>query len=53
MFLITFLITLLQDVYIDKKLKEAPDASYAIGVFIGTILPFFDFGVYRIYNLQK
>jgi hypothetical protein len=34
------LITLLQDVNIEEKLKEAPDNSYSIGVFIGTMLPF-------------
>jgi len=33
-------IYLLQDLDIDQKLKEAPDDSYAIGVFIGQLLPF-------------
>ncbi|REG89479.1 hypothetical protein [Winogradskyella sediminis] len=36
----SFLITLLQDVNIDEKLKNAPDNAYSIGVFIGTLLPF-------------
>ena len=31
---------MLQEVDIDQKLKDAPDDSYAIGVFIGQILPF-------------
>lgn len=34
------IINLLQEVEIDQKLKEAPDSSYGIGVFIGTLLPF-------------
>ena len=34
------LITLLQEVDIEQKLKDAPDDSYSIGVFIGTLLPF-------------
>lgn len=34
------LILVLQEVDIDQKLKDAPDDSYAIGVFIGQILPF-------------
>jgi len=33
-------LALLQQVDIDKKLEEAPDSSYSIGVFIGTMLPF-------------
>ena len=34
------LIKLFQEVNIEEKLKEAPDNSYSIGVFIGTLLPF-------------
>lgn len=30
----------LQDIDINKKLEEAPDSSYGIGVFIGTLLTF-------------
>jgi len=30
----------LQQVDVEKKLKEAPDNQYAIGVFIGEMLPF-------------
>ncbi len=46
------LITLLQEVNIDEKLKEAPDNNYSIGVFIGSLLPFvvlviIAFAIYR------
>jgi len=35
------LITLLQDAAdIEKKIQEAPDSGYEIGVMIGTYLPF-------------
>lgn len=33
-------LVLLQQVDIEKKLEEAPDANYSIGLFIGTMLPF-------------
>ena len=51
------LITILQDVNINDKLKEAPDSSYGIGVFIGTLLPFvvlviIAFAIYR-YNKNR
>jgi hypothetical protein len=48
-------ITLLQDVNIDKKLEEAPDSSYGIGVFIGTLLPFLVLVAiaYAIYRYNK
>lgn len=51
------LITILQDVDINEKLKEAPDSSYGIGVFIGTLLPFvvlviIAFAIYR-YNKNR
>lgn len=50
-----FLITLFQEVDIDKKLQEAPDSSYGIGVFIGTMLPFFVLVIiaYVIYRYNK
>ncbi|MFK5889160.1 MAG: hypothetical protein QM486_00335 [Flavobacteriaceae bacterium] len=35
-----FFINLLQQVDVEKKLKDAPDNQYAIGVFIGEMLPF-------------
>ncbi|WP_339753101.1 hypothetical protein [uncultured Winogradskyella sp.] len=49
------LITLLQDVNIDEKLKEAPDDNYGIGVFIGTMLPFVILVIiaYTIYRYNK
>ncbi len=34
------LISLIQKIDINEKIKEAPDNSYEIGVFIGTLLPF-------------
>lgn len=34
------LISILQEVKINEKLKEAPNDDYGIGVFIGTLLPF-------------
>ncbi len=51
------LIKILQEVNIDEKLKEAPDSSYGIGVFIGTLLPFIvlvaiAYGIYR-YNKNR
>jgi Na+/melibiose symporter-like transporter len=35
-----FIISLLQEVDINEKIKNAPDNSYEIGVFIGSLLPF-------------
>lgn len=34
------LFILLQQVNVEEKLKDAPDSNYAIGVFIGEMLPF-------------
>lgn len=49
------IITLLQEVNIDEKLKEAPNSSYSIGVFIGSILPFVILVLiaYAIYRYNK
>lgn len=33
-------LTLLQDLDIEDKIKNAPDSGYSIGVFIGSMLPF-------------
>lgn len=33
------LITILQEVNIEQKLKDAPDSGYGIGVFIGLMIP--------------
>jgi len=35
-----FFINFLQQVDVEKKLKEAPDNNYAIGVCMGDMLPF-------------
>ena len=53
----SLIITLLQDVKIEEKLKNAPDDSYGIGIFIGTFLPFvvlviLAFVIYR-YNKNR
>ena len=49
------LVLLLQNTDVNQKLKEAPDSGYAIGVFIGTILPFLVLIViaYTIYRSRK
>lgn len=51
------LLTLLQDVSIEEKVKNAPNSSYEIGVFIGSMLPFvvlvaLAYFIYR-YNKNK
>lgn len=48
-------ITLLQEINIDEKLKEAPDGDYGVGVFIGTLLPFVILVLiaYSIYRYNK
>lgn len=49
------LITLLQEVDIEKKLKDAPDDNYGIGVFIGSMLPFVILVIiaYVVYRYNK
>ena len=52
-----FLISLLQQVDIEEKIKNAPDKGYEIGVFVGSMLPFIvlvlvAYGIYR-YNKNK
>ena len=32
--------TILQEVNIDKKLQDAPNDDYVIGIFIGSMIPF-------------
>jgi cytosine/uracil/thiamine/allantoin permease len=46
---------LLQQVDIEEKIKNAPDKSYEIGVFIGTMLPFIILVAlaYLIYRYKK
>ena len=51
------LLTLLQDISIEEKVKNAPNSSYEIGVFIGSMVPFvvlvaLAYFVYR-YNKNK
>ena len=53
----SLLITVLQNVAIDEKIKNAPDSSYSIGIFIGTLLPLvvlvlIAFAIYR-YNKNR
>lgn len=50
-----FLVSILQEVDIEQKLKDAPDDSYSIGVFIGSMLPFVILiGIaYLIYRYNK
>lgn len=49
------LINRLQQVNIEEKIKDAPDSSYEIGVFIGSMLPFVLLVVaaYAIYRYNK
>ena len=50
-----FLITLVQQTEIEKKMQEAPDSAYEIGVVIGSYLPFVVLVAiaYAIYYYQK
>lgn len=47
--------SLIQEINIDEKLKEAPDGDYGVGVFIGTLLPFVILVLiaYSIYRYNK
>ncbi|MBT8325436.1 MAG: hypothetical protein KJO96_09070, partial [Winogradskyella sp.] len=49
------IIFLIQDINIEDKLNDAPDSSYGIGVFIGSMLPFILLVAlaYLIYNYNK
>ena len=49
------LYSLLCQVDINEKIKNAPDSNYEIGVFIGTLLPFIVLVViaYLIYKYNK
>ena len=48
-------ISVLQEIDIDEKLKNAPDSSYGVGIFIGTLLPFIVLVIiaYSIYRYNK
>ncbi len=47
--------TILQEVNIEEKINNAPDSSYEIGVFIGSMLPFVILAIiaYAIYYYNK
>jgi hypothetical protein len=52
-----FLLFLVQQSEIEKKMEEAPDSAYEIGVVIGSYLPFvvlvgIAYAIYR-YNKKK
>ena len=49
------LLTAFQQVNIEEKIKNAPDKSYEIGVFIGSLLPFVVLVVlaYALYRYNK
>ena len=49
------LISILQEVSIEEKLKNAPNNDYAIGVFIASLLPFIVLVIiaYVIYTHNK
>ncbi|WP_347923335.1 hypothetical protein [Pontimicrobium sp. SW4] len=49
------LATILQEVDIEEKLKNAPDNGYEIGVFIGSMIPFVVLAIiaYTIYYYNK
>ncbi len=49
------LATILQEVDIEEKLKNAPDSGYEIGVFIGSMVPFVVLAIiaYAIYYYSK
>ena len=53
--LTVLILNLIQDSEIEKKLDEAPDNAYAIGVFIGSLLPFVLLvaAAYLIFRYQK
>lgn len=45
----------IQDIDIEQKIQNAPDSSYQIGVFIGSMLPFVILVLlaYLLYNYNK
>ncbi|GGD15515.1 hypothetical protein [Hyunsoonleella pacifica] len=49
------LLNILQTTNIEEKLKEAPDSSYEIGVFLGSMIPFVVLVIiaYMIYYYNK
>ncbi|NNL79641.1 MAG: hypothetical protein HKO67_04065 [Flavobacteriaceae bacterium] len=53
--LTVLILNLIQDSDIEKKLDEAPDNAYSIGVLIGSLLPFILLvaAAYLIFRYQK
>lgn len=51
----SILFALIQQVNIEDKIKNAPDKSYEIGVFIGSMLPFVVLVIlaYALYRYNK
>jgi hypothetical protein len=49
------LVSCLQDIDIAEKVKNAPDSSYEIGVFIGSMIPFIVLVLlaYLVFNYNK
>ncbi|WP_211362532.1 hypothetical protein [Bizionia algoritergicola] len=49
------LISILQEVNIEEKVKNAPNSDYEIGVFIGSFVPFLVLVIiaYAIYRYNK
>ena len=50
-----YLVSLFQDIDIAEKVKNAPDSSYEIGVFIGSMLTFIILVImaYLVYKYNK
>ncbi|MBE9490549.1 MAG: hypothetical protein IMY67_09675 [Bacteroidetes bacterium] len=50
-----FLASLIQDIDIEEKIKNAPNDDYGIGIFIGSMLPFIVLVTiaYLIYRYNK
>ncbi|MFC5194302.1 hypothetical protein ACFPH8_03070 [Bizionia hallyeonensis] len=49
------LISILQEINIEEKVKNAPNSDYEIGVFIGSFLPFLVLIIiaYALYRYNK
>jgi len=54
----TLFVLFFQDIDIEQKINDAPDSSYEIGVFIGSILPYvilvaIAYGIYLYMKKRK
>lgn len=49
------LLSILQDIDIDEKIKNAPNDDYSLGILIGNMIPFVVFVLiaYAIYRYNK